>query len=147
VDVDLGEHRERHPVVALAELRDLLLVAGLLVAELVAREAEDDQALLAIGVLQLLQALVLRGEPALAGGVDDQHHLAGVRREVGVGAVDRGGVEVAEGSHGSSLPAPGNLPGVSPGCATRLTAGRGRADRHGRPRRWWGSSAAGPRAR
>ena len=36
VHVDLGEHREGHAVVALAERRDLVLGAGLLVAELVA---------------------------------------------------------------------------------------------------------------
>src|SRR4029434_4831840 len=41
VDIDLGEHGEGHAVVHLAEALDLLLAAGLLRAELVAREAED----------------------------------------------------------------------------------------------------------
>ena len=60
VDVDLGEHREGDAVVALAERRDLGLVARLLVAELVAGEAEDGEAPLGVGVVQLLQPGVLR---------------------------------------------------------------------------------------
>ena len=60
VDVDLGEHREGDPVVALAEGRDLGLVARLLVAELVAGEAEHGEALGGVGVVQLLEPGVLR---------------------------------------------------------------------------------------
>src|SRR6476469_8598588 len=51
---DLLEERERHAVLAGAELLDLLGRAGLLAAEVVAREAEDDEAL----VLQLLVELL-----------------------------------------------------------------------------------------
>ena len=96
VDVDLGEHRERHAEAPVAERRDLRLVARLLVAELVAREAEHGEAAVGVLVVQLLQPGVLRGEPALRGGVDDQHDLALVGREVGVGAVDGAGGEVPE---------------------------------------------------
>lgn len=65
VDVGLGHEGEGDAVVELAELRDLLVVLGLLPAELVAREAEDDEALLLVLVVQRLQALVLRREPAV----------------------------------------------------------------------------------
>ena len=46
VDLDLGEHREGHVVVGGAELLDFGLVAGLLMAELVAGEAEHGEAAL-----------------------------------------------------------------------------------------------------
>ena len=54
---------------------DLRRVAGLLAAELVAREAEHRKAARAQRLLQRLEALVLRRESALARGVDDQQHL------------------------------------------------------------------------
>ena len=63
-------------------------VAGLLRAELVAREAEHHQAPVGVLLVQLLQALVLRRQAALAGGVDHQHDLSGVLAEVLLGAVD-----------------------------------------------------------
>jgi len=102
VHVDLGEHGERDAVVLLAEGRDLVLGARLLVAELVAREAEDGEALAGVLVVQLLQAFVLRGETALAGRVHDQDDVADVGAEVLVLAVDRGGVEVTQGGHAGS---------------------------------------------
>ena len=122
VDVDLGEQRERDAEVALAEALDLGLVPGLLVAELVAREAEHGEALVGVLVLQLLQALVLRREAALRGGVDDEHHLPVVRREVDLGAVDAGGREVGEVRHGRSLPESGDRsqwPGGRSRCGLR----------------------------
>src|SRR5688572_16564901 len=75
VDIDLGEHRKRHVILALAELFDLFGVARLLPAELVAGKAEHRKAARRQFALQLLQALVLRREPAGARGVDDQEHL------------------------------------------------------------------------
>src|SRR5690606_34628786 len=41
--------------------------------ELVAREPQHGEAALAVGALQLLELLVLRGQAALRGDVDDQH--------------------------------------------------------------------------
>lgn len=79
VDVDLAHDGEGDAVIDLAEALDVVVGAGLLAAELVAGEAQDDEV---VGVLlldvlvQLLQAGVLRGEAALGGGVDDEHHLA-----------------------------------------------------------------------
>src|SRR4051812_18750059 len=76
VDVDLGEHRKRHGVFGFAERFDLAGVAGFLRAELVAGKTEHGKAARPERLLERLQALVLRREPAGAGGVDDQEHLA-----------------------------------------------------------------------
>src|SRR5258708_34997033 len=75
VDVDLGEHRKCHGIFGLAEWFDLLGVARLLRAELVAGKAEHRKAARPQLLLQRLQALVLRREPAGARGIDDQEHL------------------------------------------------------------------------
>jgi hypothetical protein len=74
LDVDLAHDGEGDAVVDLAELLDIVIGAGLLVAELVAGEAENDEVvwvLLVDGLPQLLKAGVLRGEAALGGRVDD----------------------------------------------------------------------------
>jgi hypothetical protein len=47
VDVDLGHHRKAHAVVELAEAGDLVVAAGVLAAELVARKAQHHQTLVA----------------------------------------------------------------------------------------------------
>lgn len=79
VDVELGHHWKADVEAGQAEGLDLGIAAGLLAAELVAGEAEDDKVL---GVLalevgpELLEALVLRGEAALGGCVDDEDDLA-----------------------------------------------------------------------
>jgi hypothetical protein len=59
VHVDLLEEGEGDAVGGRAELGDLLRSARLLSGELVAREAEDAEALVAIGLLQFLKAFVL----------------------------------------------------------------------------------------
>src|SRR6185312_4228838 len=81
VDVDLGEHREADAVIYLAELADLVLAARLLVAKLVAREAEHGEALGVKLFVELLQPLILRREPAFARGVDDEQHLSAIVAE------------------------------------------------------------------
>src|SRR4051812_1784275 len=105
VDVDLLEHREAHAVVALAEGADLLVAARVLAAELVAREAEDHEALVGVLLVQLLQTLELGRETALRGGVDDERHLARVGLEGLLVPGDGGRAEVAQGRHadGSSV--------------------------------------------
>lgn len=79
VDLGLLHDGEGDAVVDLAEALDLLVGPGLLGAELVAGEAEDDKVvrvlLLDLGP-ELLEAGVLRGEAALGGRVDDENHLA-----------------------------------------------------------------------
>lgn len=88
VHVQLAQHGERDAVVQLAELLDLVVGAGVLAAELVAGEAEDGEVvrvLLLDGLVQALEALELRREAALGGGVDDEDDLAleGVEGEGG----------------------------------------------------------------
>ena len=76
VDLDLGEHRERHIVLVAAEFLDLALVARLLMAELVAGEAEHGEAAFAKAPVQRFEARILRSEAALARDIDDQQRLA-----------------------------------------------------------------------
>jgi hypothetical protein len=79
VDVDLLHDGKGHAVVDLAEALDLVVGAGLLAAELVAREAEDDEV---VGVLLLdlvpdfFEPGVLGREAAFGGGVDDEDDFA-----------------------------------------------------------------------
>src|SRR6266516_4636955 len=83
VDVDLGEHGERDAVVHRAELADFLRRARLLLAELIARETRHNQAPLGEPVLQLLQARVLRRQPALGCDIDDEYRRSGEVAESG----------------------------------------------------------------
>src|ERR1039457_515255 len=97
VHVDLLEEREGHAVIGRAELDDLLGTPGLLAGELVAREAEHAEALVPVGLLELFEAFVLRGQAALGGHVDQQQRLALVRREGGRRAVEGRNRDVIEG--------------------------------------------------
>src|SRR6266567_2774425 len=83
VDVDLGEQRERDAVAQRAELADVLGRAGLLAAELIARESGHREASLGEPVVQSLQARVLRRQAALRRHVDDQYGRSGVVAEGG----------------------------------------------------------------
>src|SRR4051794_13852983 len=103
VDVDLLEHREADAVVALAERADLVVAAGVLAAELVAGEAQHDQALVGVLLVELLQPLELGREATLGGRVDHERHLARVGREGLLLTGDRGGAEVAQGRHAGLL--------------------------------------------
>ena len=89
VHVDLLEQRELHVVGGVAEVADLLGGAGLLTHELVAGEAEHLEAARPVLLVQLLEALVLRGEAALRGDVHHQERLALVLRQVGGLALER----------------------------------------------------------
>jgi hypothetical protein len=63
----------------------------LLSAEVVGRDADDDEALILVLLVERLQTGVLRSESALAGDVDDQHDLAfefGKRDRLAVDAVE-----------------------------------------------------------
>jgi hypothetical protein len=96
VDFDLRKEREGHAVVQLAERFDLFVATGLLVAELIAWKAEDFQAFAVVFRVEALQALVLRREAALAGGVDDEQDLAAIVTETLVVAVVEFGGEVVD---------------------------------------------------
>src|SRR5699024_4441600 len=83
------------------ELGDLVVGAGLLVVELVAGEAQHGEPAVGEALVEGLQPLVLRGEPALAGGVDHEHDRAEMLAEVLLGAGEGGGGEVCESRHAS----------------------------------------------
>src|SRR4029077_7222521 len=100
VDVDLGEHRKADAVVHFAELADLALAARLLVAKLVAGKAQHLEAAAVERFVQLLEALILRREPALARRVDDQHHLAAIIAERDVLALQSLRVKIVNAGHG-----------------------------------------------
>lgn len=82
VHVDLLEQREADAEVQLAELTDRPFVTRLLLAELIARKAQDHQTLILVGLPQFFEAFVLWGETAFARGVDYQNRFAG---EIGQG--------------------------------------------------------------
>jgi hypothetical protein len=65
VHLDLREQREADAVARLAEGGDLVGASGLLGSELVAREAEDGEALVGVLLVELLQTGVLRRETTL----------------------------------------------------------------------------------
>ena len=99
VHLDLGEHREGDVVGGGGELEDLLVGAGLLGAELVAREAEDGEALVLVLFVKRTQTCVLRGEPSLTGDVHHQTHR--VLESIEVDLIPGDGLhrEVGERSH------------------------------------------------
>ena len=61
---------------------DFLVGAGGLVFELVAGDVDDFKALVVVLLVHRLDGLVVRGEAAAGGGVDDEHDLAFVLREI-----------------------------------------------------------------
>jgi hypothetical protein len=75
VDIDLGEERECDVVLQAAEVFDFVGVSGLLVAELVAREAEDREALRVILAVECFETGILRRKSTFARDIDDQQHL------------------------------------------------------------------------
>src|ERR1700728_1648055 len=125
VHVDLLEQRERHAVGARTELLDLLGGAGLLAQELVAGEPEDTEPLVAVGLLQALQPLVLRRETALGGDVHEEQRLPLVRGERCVLAGERVDRDVKEG-HGRQI-SPLAAPHERRPYAAREAVGRGSA--------------------
>lgn len=79
VHVQLAEHGEGHAIIKLAEGLDLVVGAGILRLELVARESENLKVLWVLRLellVDLLEALELRGEAALGSGVDGEDDLA-----------------------------------------------------------------------
>ena len=86
--VQLVEHRERDLILAGAELLDLRIGPWLLLSELVAGEAQHDQALVLVFLVKRLEARVLGRVAAEGGDIDDQQHLALVSFERCLLAID-----------------------------------------------------------
>ena len=94
--LELREHREADTVVPLAEGLDLLRGTRLLTTELVAREAEHREALACELLVDVLEAGILRREPALARHVHDQRDGAAVPCEIGGAAVELLRLQIVE---------------------------------------------------
>src|SRR3954469_8118251 len=109
VDVDLGEHGKRDVIDRRAEVRDLVLVTGLLMAELVAGEPEHREALPAVAPVELLQTGVLRCLGTLRRRVDHQENLvAEIGKRLFI-AFDPPRAEVIDSRHDSMLTWPARL--------------------------------------
>ena len=95
VNFDLLQEREADAVGGGAERLNLFGAAGLLLAELIAGNAEDRETLVGVVLLHLFESGVLGREAALRGDVDDENNLAGVFVELGWRAVEvvDGGIE------------------------------------------------------
>src|SRR3546814_11474780 len=79
-DVAFFGEREFDAELGLAEGRDFLVALVLLPQEIARRHADDGAAARRIARLELSQALILRGEAANAGGVDQKDHIAAILR-------------------------------------------------------------------
>src|SRR4029077_20425317 len=91
-------------VLAAAEGGDLRFAPGLLACELIAGEAHDREVLGSELALQLLESLVLRGEPALTRDVAGERDLAAQWAEQIRCSIDSRNRDVIESTHASSTP-------------------------------------------
>lgn len=85
VDIQLAQDGECDAIVQLAEGLDVVVRAGVLVVELVAREAEDGEVVGVAalqGLVELFKTFELGREAAFRGGVDNKHNFALQRGEV-----------------------------------------------------------------
>lgn len=121
VHVDLGEHREIDVVVVGDESTDFFGGAGLLLAELIAREAEDTDPV--VVMMKRTQTCVLRRDASRGGDVDDEAGLIGEVRKGHLLTLKRRHGEVVESAHGAEdYPADGAVSGVMPWCAWPTSA-------------------------
>ena len=101
--VNLLHQREGDAMVQTAEFGDFLVGARLLMLELVAGEAEDDETLVLIFLVEGLETIILGGETALRGGVDNHQDFALVLGHVHLFALVVQGLEVINRSHFFSI--------------------------------------------
>src|ERR1700722_8596289 len=103
-DGDLGEHGEVDAEGGTAEGLDVLVGAGFLGAEVVGREAADDESGVFEAGVDLFEGVVLGGETALGGYVDDEEDFSTIVGERGAFAGDfvDGNVVESSGGHGFS---------------------------------------------
>src|SRR5437016_478349 len=81
IDKHFREHRETHLVGERAEPLNLLLIARLLIAELIAGETQDREATVPILSINGLKPGILLREPALTGHVHNQQDSPSVSRQ------------------------------------------------------------------
>src|SRR5665213_2531024 len=104
IDVDLVEHWKADGIVAGAELADLFGVARFLAAELITGKSQHRKAARTQLLLQRLEAAILRGKAAGAGGVDDQEHLTLVAFQRHILAAERFCGEIIDAGHAAQSP-------------------------------------------
>ena len=78
VHLELGEYREPHVELQLAELADFRVTARVMVGEPVAGKADYRAPLCGIFFVQLPDAFEPRRQAAFAGGVDQKQHFSAV---------------------------------------------------------------------
>ena len=88
LDDDLREKREADLVLGRAKLLDLFVGPRFLLAEFVGGEGQNLEPLALVFFVDRLEVFVLRGQTALAGGIDDQQDLALVAGQVDILAFD-----------------------------------------------------------
>ena len=101
-----GHHWKFHSKRVCAELGNLSVIAWLLVSEIIRRKSNHHQAPVFETGIELFQAVILLGEPAIACSVNDQHDLTAVLTEVlsdiilkpGKAVVQQGGAGLLFGS-------------------------------------------------
>ncbi len=76
VDIDFVHHLEGYAVIFGAEVGDVFSCSRLLSSKAIAREAEDDEIILAGVLVQFFQSFVLSRETAFGGGIYDKHPLS-----------------------------------------------------------------------
>src|SRR5690348_18432392 len=96
IDLDLGEQGKAHGIIAAGELQELRLIARLLVAELIAREAEHAEAARPMFSIQRLETGVLRRKAALTRDIDDQQCLSAVAFQGLLFSLDSAGAEFVD---------------------------------------------------
>src|SRR5882757_8643699 len=102
-DGDLLEQGKGDVELGGAEVLDLFVGTGFLPSEVIGGEAEDLEAAVFVGAVELLETLVLWREAALGSGVDDEENLALVRSQSGGLAGDRVDGKFVEVWHGESV--------------------------------------------
>ena len=78
IDVHFGGKREVDAVIDGAKFFNRGVIAWLLVRKLIARKTKDNKPLAPQFFIEFLEAVILRGESALAGRVDNQNGLSAV---------------------------------------------------------------------
>ena len=99
VDIGLLHDLERHPIVELTEFLNLAVTAGILLLELVTGEANDDETLITILLIEFFKAGKLRRKATLAGRIDDEEHFPAKLFKIQFLALAREGFEVVDCCH------------------------------------------------
>jgi hypothetical protein len=81
IHINFRKHRKRNAIVEIAELLDLIIGAGLLPTELIARKPENREALIFKFLVQSFEPSILGREPTLAGDIHHERNLVRVLRE------------------------------------------------------------------